>query len=248
MARIFITGSSDGLGSLTAKKLISKGHQVVLHARNAQRAQDAEKACPGAEAVLIADLTSIDETKHLAAEADKLGPFDAVLHNAGLFLGMEKVAGKSGLPSLFTVNTLAPYILASLMQKPKRLVIISSGLHRGGKPKLDDLPASQYSDTKLHDVMLANAFARRWPDVECNSANPGWVPTKMGGQNATGDINAGVDTFVMVALGEGAAKGQTAKYFSNSKEEDTIKEAVDTALQDRLLQELEKISGVPVPT
>ncbi len=67
--------------------------------------------------------------------------------------------------------------------------------------------------------MLAQAFARRWPDVESNSAKPGWVPTKMGGRSAPGDINAGADTFVMVALGEAAARAKTGGYFSNSKEE-----------------------------
>lgn len=247
MARFFITGSSDGLGSLTAQKLIAKGHQVVLHARNAQRAQDAEKACPGSEAVLIADLTSIDETKQLAADANKLGPFDAVVHNAGLYLGMEHVKGKSGLPSLFAVNTLAPYILTCLMDKPKRLVYISSGLHRGGRVNLDNLQASTYGDSKLHDVMFAKAFARRWPDVECYSADPGWVPTKMGGRSATGDINLGADTFAMLALGEGAAKGKTGKYFAKLREDRSAPIADDLKLQDQLLKELEKISGVTVP-
>lgn len=248
MARIFITGSSDGLGSLTAKSLIAQGHQVILHARNAQRAQDAATACPGSQAVLIADLTSLEETKILAAEADRHGPFDCIMHNAGLYFGMEKVKGKSGLPSLFTVNTLAPYMLTCLMKRPKRLVFISSGLHQGGKPNLDNLPASNYGDTKLHDVMLALAFARRWPDVECNAANPGWVPTKMGGRSAPGDLKAGVDTFVMAALGEGAARGQTGKYFVNSKVESYARIADDVHLQDRLLKELEKISGVSLPS
>lgn len=244
MARFFITGSSDGLGSLTAKKLIEKGHQVVLHARNDQRAKDAAAACPGSEAVLVADLTSIEETKQLAAEANKLGPFDAVLHNAGLYLGMERVKGKSGLPSLFTVNTLAPYILTCLMDKPKRLAYISSGMHRSGTVDIENLPASRYSDSKLHDIILAKAFARRWPDVESNAADPGWVPTKMGGRYATGDINLSIETFVMLALGEGAAKGKTGKYFASARESRCAKIADDFGLQDELLEELEKISGV----
>ncbi|RFU28997.1 hypothetical protein B7463_g7344, partial [Scytalidium lignicola] len=247
MARFFITGSSDGLGSLMAQKLIANGHKVVLHARNAQRARDAVQACPSSEAVLIADLTSIDETKHLAAEANQLGPFDAVVHNAGVYLGMELVKGKSGLPSLFAVNTLAPYMLTCLMDKPKRLVFISSGMHRSGSVNLDNLTASEYGDSKLHNVMFAKAFARRWPDVECYSADPGWVPTKMGGQHAPGDINLGVDTFTMLALGEGAARGKTGKYFARLKEERVARDADDVELQDRLLKELEKISGVKVP-
>ncbi|KAJ9137893.1 Short-chain dehydrogenase [Pleurostoma richardsiae] len=247
MGRFFITGSSDGLGSLTAKRLVAQGHKVVLHARSEQRAADAAAACPGAEAVLVADLSSINETKKLAAEADKLGPYDGVMHNAGLYLGYEKVPGRSGLPSLFTVNTVAPYVLTCLMSKPRRLVFVSSGLHRAGQPRLDDLPGSGYNDSKLQDIMLARAFARRWPGVESNAVDPGWVPTKMGGSGATGKLDDAVDTFVMATLGEGAASGKTGTYFARSRVDKHASVADDIGLQERLLEELGKISGVSVP-
>ncbi|KUI69041.1 hypothetical protein VM1G_04670 [Cytospora mali] len=245
MARIFITGSSDGLGSLTAQRLIKQGHSVVLHARNAQRAKDAQAACPGSDAVLVADLTSIEETRQLAAEADRLGPFDCVMHNAGLFLGMEHVAGKSGLPSLFAVNTLAPYVLTCLMERPRRLVYVSSGMHRGGSLRLDALEGSVYGDSKLHGIMLAKAFARRFAGlgVESNAVDPGWVPTKMGGKSAPGDIEQSIKSFLMLALGEGDAQGKTGKYFYNSKETSCLKIADDEAAQDGLLKRLAEISG-----
>lgn len=251
MARIFITGSSDGIGARTAQRLVSQGHSVVLHARNAQRATDASSAVPGAAGVLVADLTSVKETLQLASEADsKYGPFDAVVHNAGLYTGMEKVPGKDGLPSLFHVNVLAPYVLTAAMKRPKRLVFVSSGMHQTGRPGLgkgDRLVDAGYSDTKLHNIMLANAFARRWKDVQSNSLDPGWVPTKMGGAGATDDIEAAVDTYVMAALGQGDAAGKTGRYFRDSREKATSSDATDTGLQDRLLRELEKISGVALP-
>ncbi|KAK4097220.1 NAD(P)-binding protein [Parathielavia hyrcaniae] len=253
MARFFITGSSDGLGSLTAKRLIAQGHQVVLHARNTDRALDASAACPGAETVLVADLSSIDETKALAAEADKHGPYDAIVHNAGVYAGLERVPGKSGLPTLFTVNTLAPYLLTCLVARPKRLVYVSSGMHGGGRPKLDhgngqhQILLSGYSDSKLHNAMLAKAFARRWPEVGCYSVDPGWVPTKMGGSSAPGRVEDGVDTFVMVALGRGEAGCSPGGYFLDSWESQPSAVAGDVRLQDQLLAELAEISGVPVP-
>lgn len=248
MARIFITGSSDGLGSLTAQRLIKQGHSVVLHARSPQRAADAQKACPGSDAVLVADLTSIEETKALAAEANKHGPFDAVVHNAGLFTGFEKVKGKSGLPSLFSVNVLAPYILTALMDRPRRLVYVSSGLHRGGAARLGSLEGSLYADSKLHDIMLAKAFARRFGGaVESNAVDPGWVPTKMGGAGAPGDIEESIRTFAMVAMGEGAARGRTGRYFYGSEEVPCLEAADDGAAQDGLLKRLAEISGVEVP-
>lgn len=252
MARIFITGSSDGLGALAAKRLISQGHTVVLHARNAQRAADAAAKVPGAAGVLVADLTSVKETLRLGAEADsQFGPFDAVVHNAGLYLGFERVPGKDGLPSLFCVNVLAPYVLTATMKRPKRLVYVSSGMHRGGRPRLgqgeDKLVSSGYSDSKLQIVMLANAFSRRWGDVQVNSLDPGWVPTKMGGASAPDDIETAVDTYVMLALGEGEARSKTGKYFRDSREKAPVQDTLDVGLQDKLLKELEKISGVSLP-
>ncbi|KAJ7874653.1 hypothetical protein B0H13DRAFT_2057447 [Mycena leptocephala] len=239
MPRFFITGSSDGLGLLTARCLLSRGHSVVLHARSPARADETRAKCPEAEAILVGDLSSLDEMKALAAEANKFGPYEAVLHNAGLYTGMERVPGKSGLPSLFTVNTLAPYILTCLMDKPKRLLFVSSGMHYSGRVN---------SDSRLHDVMLAKVFARRWIDVSSFSADPGWVATKMGGRSAPGNIEHAVNTFVMAALGEGqATPAETGAYWKDSSVHDPNSLANDEALQDRLVNELERISGVKIP-
>src|SRR5687767_3467854 len=184
MARIFITGSADGLGLLAARALIDLGHQVVLHARNAEREKQALAKAPGAEDVLTGDLSSIEETKALASKANALERFDAVIHNAGVYQTPKNSISADGLPVLFAVNSLAPYILTCLMQKPKRLIYLSSGMHRKGNPNFNNLSAGTYrgitySDTKLHDVILAMAVARRWTDVYSNAVDPGWVPTKM---------------------------------------------------------------------
>src|SRR5688572_28059140 len=121
MARIFITGSADGLGLLAAKELIKQGHQVVLHARNAERGKQAMEKAPGAADILIGDLSSIAETKVLAEKVNGLGKFDAVIHNAGVYQVPSNSVSADGLPLLFAVNSLAPYILTCLMHKPKRL-------------------------------------------------------------------------------------------------------------------------------
>ncbi|KAK4234125.1 hypothetical protein C8A03DRAFT_38110 [Achaetomium macrosporum] len=253
MARFFITGSSDGLGSLTAKRLVAQGHSVILHARNAERARAAAAACPGAEAVLVADLSSIDETKALAAEADQHGPYDAVIHNAGVYQDMARVPGKSGLPTLFAVNTLAPYMLTCLMAKPKRLVYVASDAHLAGRADLKGkklVQGTSYADSKLHNVMLAKAFARRWAGtggVGCYSVHPGWVATKMGGRSAPDRIEDGVDTYVMLALGEGEKGWTPGGYFVSSRERQPKAVADDVRLQDQLLAELAEISGVAVP-
>lgn len=170
MARIFITGSADGLGQLTAKTLIEQGHKVLLHARNAGRGREALKKNPGAETVVTGDLSHIEETKSLGHKVNELGTFDAVIHNAGVY--------QSSAKEIFAVNTLAPYILTCLIQKPKRLIYLSSGMHLQGRLKPDnfnnDINRITYSDSKLHVVMLCMAVARKWPGVYSNAVDPGW--------------------------------------------------------------------------
>src|SRR3982750_2372982 len=149
MARIFITGSADGLGLLAAKALIAQGHRVVLHARNEKRGKEALDKVPGAETVVTGDLSSIEETTQLASKVNALGVFDAVIHNAGVYNASAK--------NIFSVNTLAPYILTCLVHKPKRLVYLSSDMHEGGRSKLEsfktDISRITYSDSKLHVLM-----------------------------------------------------------------------------------------------
>lgn len=139
MARIFITGSSDGIGLVAAQSLIKKGHSVTLHARNTQRAQDLQKSCPGSENILIGELSSIAQTKALAAEANKTGKFDTVIHNAGIGYAQGYKKSEDRLSHVFAVNALAPYILTALIEKPGNLVYVSSGLHSGGDASLEDV-------------------------------------------------------------------------------------------------------------
>src|ERR1700684_4182874 len=222
MARVFITGSSDGLGQMAAQLLIEQGHSVVLHARSEQRGNEALAAVPGAESVVIGDLTSIAQTRHVAEEVNPLGLFDAIIHNAGVgYREPRRIATEDGLPHVFAVNTLAPYILTALITRPKRLVYLSSGLHRGGDTSLKDLAWNDrpwqgqqaYSDTKLHDVLLAFAIARRWPQVFSNAVEPGWVATKMGGAGATDDLDQGHRTQVWLAASDDPAAKVTGEYF-----------------------------------
>lgn len=140
MASIFITGSADGLGQLAAQSLVQMGHEVVLHARNTKRGKQALKKVPGAKEVLTADLSSIGETKALAAKANALSRFDAVIHNAGVYHIPRNSVSADGMPVLFAVNNLAPYILTCLMKRPKRLIYMTSGMHLQGNPDVSHLP------------------------------------------------------------------------------------------------------------
>ncbi|KAF2829597.1 NAD(P)-binding protein [Ophiobolus disseminans] len=255
MARILITGSSDGLGSLVAQRLVKNGHSVVLHARNAQRAKDATFACPGAETVVTGDLSSISETKAIAEQVNKLGALDCVIHNAGLYRGGFRKTS-DGIPALAAVNTVAPYILTALINRPKRLVFLSSGMHYQATTTMDDPlwlsrgeaafnDGDAYCTSKYHNILFAKAFARRWPDVTSSALDPGWMPTKMGGKGATGDFEDSVASYVMLAEGQEQLAQKSGGYFTPGKKEGTPHEAADdVAAQDRLLKACEEFSDV----
>ena len=255
MARIFITGSSDGVGQLAAQRLVKEGHSVVLHARNAKRAEQAKAAVPQAEACLVADLSSIIETKKLAADANAMETFDAVIHNAGLGFQESSRAAPADQPAkVFAVNSLAPYILTCLMTPPKRLVYTTSGLHTSGSGRMEDLAWSSrrwngfqaYSDSKLHNVLLANAVARKWPNVSSNSVSPGWVATKMGGSGAPDSLEKAPETQMWLATSPDAEK-QTGKYWYHMESKAPSKYAEDMKIQEAYLKACEEISGVKFP-
>ena len=243
MATIFITGSADGLGQLAAKALIAQGHKVVLHARNEKRGQEALDSVPGAESVVTADLASIDQTKQLASKVNALGKFDAVIHNAGLY--------QASAEEIFAVNTLAPYILTCLIQRPERLVYLSSGMHLQGRAKLESIKTNisriTYSDSKLHVLMFSMAVARKWPEVYANAVDPGWVPTKMGGQGAPDDLQKGYETQVWLAVSDDEKAKVSARYFHHQEESRHNPEADDVQLQERFLSLCKEITGTSFP-
>jgi NAD(P)-dependent dehydrogenase (short-subunit alcohol dehydrogenase family) len=257
MARVFITGSSDGLGRMAAQLLIEQGHSAVLHARNEQRGREALAAVPGAESVVIGNLASLAQTRGVAEQVNALGIFDAVIHNAGIgYQEPRRIATEDGLPHVFAVNTLAPYILTALIRKPKRLVYLSSGLHQNGDASLKDLAWEQrawqgqqaYSDTKFHDVLLAFFVARRWPDVFSNALEPGWVATKMGGAGAPDDLDAGHRTQVWLAASDDAGAKVTGEYFFHLRLRKPKAATRDKELQEKLLEACKGFSGVELPT
>jgi NAD(P)-dependent dehydrogenase (short-subunit alcohol dehydrogenase family) len=239
MAKIFITGSADGLGQLAAKALIAQGHQVVLHARNETRGQQAMNQAGGAEGVVTADLANVDDTKELAVKVNALGTFDAVIHNAGVY--------QDTAPQVFAVNTLAPYILTCLIHRPERLIYLSSGMHMQGHFRAESFKRPSYSDSKLHVLMLAKAVARRWTNVYSNAVDPGWVPTKMGGKGAPDDLKKGYETQIWLATSNDAQARVSGNYFHHQKVTHHNPEADDVRLQARLVSLCEEITGVSFP-
>jgi NAD(P)-dependent dehydrogenase (short-subunit alcohol dehydrogenase family) len=256
MARIFITGSSDGLGLMAARLLVGDSHQVTLHARNDARAADAHRLLPQADTVVVGDLSNIAEMRRVAEQVNASGRYDAVIHNAGVGYREPRIETVDGLSHIFAINVLAPYLLTALITPPGRLIYLSSGMHMGGDTLLDDPQwtsrrwdgAQAYSTSKLLDVVLAFAVARRWPTVLSNALEPGWVATKMGGPGASGDLSLGPVTQAWLAVSDDPAARVTGQYFYHQKPHRVHSAVHRTDLQDELLTYCAGLTATPLPS
>jgi NAD(P)-dependent dehydrogenase (short-subunit alcohol dehydrogenase family) len=250
--RIFITGSVDGLGRAAALTLINEGHQVVLHARSKQRAAALADLEPRAAGVVVGDLALAADTRSVAEQVNKIGRMDAIIHNAGVYREPGRGTTPDGHAKLLAVNTLAPYLLTRLIERPDRLIYLSSGMHRGGEDTLRDIDwvdrrwdANQaYSNSKLYVTALAMALAKRWPRTISSAVDPGWVPTKMGGAGAPDDLEQGHLTQCWLATSDDPAAKATGDYWFHRKPQKPAAAALNVAFQDRLITRLSELTGV----
>src|SRR3954464_13894746 len=234
MAHILITGSADGLGRAAAETLLGDGHQVVVHTRSAGRLAAVEPLIDRGASAVTGDLADLNQTRAIADQANRLGPLDAVIHNAGVIRG----------PQILPVNVVAPYLLTALIERPQRLVYLSSDMHEGGRASLDDLdwsgqrPSASYSDSKLFLTTFAMAVARLWPDVYSNAVDPGWVPTKMGGPGASDDLRLGHLTQEWLGTSEDPQARRSGGYWDHQSPADPAPSVHDQPFQDELIEDL----------
>jgi NAD(P)-dependent dehydrogenase (short-subunit alcohol dehydrogenase family) len=255
MRTIFITGSTDGLGRAAAQTLMNEGHRVVLHARSAKRAAVLADIQSRAAGIVIGDLGSAVETRSIAEQVNKIGRMDAVIHNAGIYREPNRGPTPEGHAKVLAVNALAPYMLTALITRPDRLIYLSSGMHRGGEPSLQDIDWTErrwdtnqaYSDSKLFVTALAFAIAKRWPAVLSNAVDPGWVPTRMGGAGAPDDLQQGHLTQTWLAASDDPAAKVSGAYWFHRKQQKPAAHALDAGFQDRLIAKLRDLTGITLP-
>src|SRR5262245_46952467 len=240
MARVLITGSVDGLGRAAAQALLEQGHTIVIHARNEERLAAVRDLRDRGAATVVGDLSDVGEMRGIADQANALGEMDAVIHNAGVLRG----------PHVLPVNVLAPSLLTALIQRPRRLVYLSSNMHRGGRATLTDLDWSgrrasgSYSDSKLFVTALTMAVARVWTDVLSNAVDPGWVPTKMGGAGARDDLELGHVTQAWLATSDDPEARTSGGYWYHQRRTAPAPGVQDRRFQDELIEALARSTGV----
>lgn len=252
MSLVLVTGSSDGIGAEIARVIAQQGHRVILHARNDERAE----ACRARSAdVVVGDLASLSSTGDLAASVGRVGAPDVVVHNAGWAShDTNRTITEDGLEQTFQVNLLAPYLLTAALPLPQRLVFVSSDSISRGRIDLEDLQHesawtadSAYADSKLGLAALAFAIARRFPSVVSNAVHPGWVRTKMSGNEAPLNVGQGADTPVWLATSTDAGAKVSGAFFHNRRPVSINPQASDTRVQDGLVERCAELCAAALP-
>jgi NAD(P)-dependent dehydrogenase (short-subunit alcohol dehydrogenase family) len=224
---------------LAAEALLGDGHEVIVHARSAERLAAVGALLDRGASAVVGDLADVDQTRAVADQVDRLGALDAVIHNAGVMRG----------PHVLGVNVVAPYLLTALIRSPRRLVYLSSDMHHGGRPDVAGLDWSgrratgSYSDSKLLVTTLAFGVARRWPQVCSNAVDPGWVPTRMGGPGAPGDLRLGHLTQEWLAAGDAPETRTSGGYWHHQELRTPHPAVLDPQFQDALLGALARFTG-----
>jgi NAD(P)-dependent dehydrogenase (short-subunit alcohol dehydrogenase family) len=246
MITILLTGATDGIGLATARALTRRGARVLVHGRNpAKVSQVAEELDTDG---LLGDLSSMDQVRRLAESAREFGPIDVLLHNAGTFT-TEHVITEDGFELTMAVNHFAPFLLTHLLLDlivdGGRVVTVSSIAHGRGRIHWDDLEmrdgftaGGAYSQSKLANVLFANALARRTAarGITSNSLHPGVIDTKLlrAGFDIQGaSVESGAGTSVHLALSPDV-EGMTGAYFMDCRERIASSTAVREAAQERL--------------
>ncbi len=211
MTTTFITGANKSLGYETARRLIEAGHTVLIGARDPERGQAAAEAL-GARFVRI----DVTDDASVAAAADDVrareGGIDVLINNAGV-PGTHKPADQitaADASEVFDVNVVGivrvTHAFLPLLRTSANPVIVnvSSGMgsfaatHDPGRPEGRYL-APLYTASKAAVTMLTTQYAKSWPDVKVNAADPGYTATDFNGHSGTQTVTEGTDAIVELA-------------------------------------------------
>ena len=192
-----VTGSSSGMGLVTARELASMGATVVMLCRNRTRGEAVQAQVKEASGnpqvdLIVADLSELSQVRRAAEEFKRhYTRLHVLINNAG-GINAERKVTSDGLEATFVTNYLAPFLLTQLLLEvleasaPARIVNISAPAHKIGKIDFTDLQGAQrynalkaYSQAKLAQIYFTYELAERLAGtgVTVNALDPGHVVT-----------------------------------------------------------------------
>ena len=185
-----VTGGNSGIGLAAARELARAGGRVVLAVRDPARGAQAAATIAGAVEVRSLDLADLASVRAFAEEWE--GPVDVLVNNAGVMATPERRT-KDGFELQIGTNHLGPFALTNLLlpHVTDRVVTVSSGAHRAGSIRLDDLNWERgryqrwlaYGQSKLANLLFTLELQRRLAeagsDVRAVAAHPGWAATNL---------------------------------------------------------------------
>jgi NAD(P)-dependent dehydrogenase (short-subunit alcohol dehydrogenase family) len=238
---IVITGGNTGIGKEAAVPLAGRGAQVVITSRNEQRGRAArqeiaERSRNDSVDVMALDLASFRSIRSFAADVlDRFDHLDVLVNNAGLIL-YRRAETQEGFEETFGVNHLGHFLLTDLLLErlrasaPSRVVVVSSGAHKGARHGLDfdDLQSERkykwmdaYNKSKLANIYFTRELARRLDGtgVTVNALHPGFVRSEFGRGGDLGGIYGWGIKYLASPFAISPEKGaRTTAYLSSSPE------------------------------
>ncbi|MGY3792948.1 SDR family NAD(P)-dependent oxidoreductase [Aquimarina sp. 433] len=236
MKTIFITGSTDGIGKLTAIELAKQGHSVFVHGRNKQKLENTileiqESTGNKNTNGFLADLSNLDSVEKMVLEIEKeVSHIDVLINNAGVF--KSKIShNENGIDIRFVVNYLAPFLLTKklipLLQKGTSPRIINLSSAAQSSVQLEALSNSialseqeAYAESKLALTMWSFHLAKEYSDINIIAVNPGSLLNTRMVQEAYGTHWAppekGVNILCSLAISD-EHSNSSGKYFDNDK-------------------------------
>ncbi len=192
-----VTGATSGIGQVAATELAKRGAHVVIVGRSAQKCTATQAQIRSASAAasvdsLVADLSSLNETKRLAGQVRERYPrIDVLLNNAGAMF-WKRTESIDGIEKTFALNHLSYFTLTNLLlpvleqSVPARIVNVASDAHKGISINFDDIQFKKkysgwkaYKQSKLANILFTYELARRveGTGVTANTLHPGFVRT-----------------------------------------------------------------------
>lgn len=273
-----VTGANSGIGKAASIALAGLGASIVLVCRNRGRGESAlaevgAAATGGQPSLELADLSSMEQVRNLAARLDRLARVDVLVNNAGLVVASRRLTA-DGFEHTLAVNHLAPFLLTNLLRPkleasaPARVITVASIAHRAALLNLDDLQLEHhylamlaYSNSKLANILFTRELARRLTEtkVTANALHPGTVATNFGqtgnrwlkyglavGRHFLRTPQSGARTVVYLASSPDVA-GQTGGYYVGRRRRQPSTAARDDDLARRLWEISARLTGLDRP-